>query len=102
MTPRCLHIFPDAHSCGSPAMRNETFCYYHHPARKPLSDPYTRRARRGFTLAAPTSPDELHHALDEVISRLASNRLDTRRASLILYSLQIATGLSPGYTSQRL
>jgi hypothetical protein len=90
MTPICQHIFPDAHRCGSPAMRNERLCYHHHPSRRPLSDPYTRRARRGFALAAPTNRREFQQALSEVITRLASNRLDTHRASLILYSLQIA------------
>jgi DNA primase len=51
--------------------------------------PYTRRARGGFNLAAPTNRRELQHALNEVLTRRASNRLDTHRASLILYSLQI-------------
>jgi hypothetical protein len=27
---RCRHIHAAGHQCGSPALRNEHFCYYHH------------------------------------------------------------------------
>jgi hypothetical protein len=27
----CNHLFPDNHRCGSPALRGQTFCYFHHP-----------------------------------------------------------------------
>jgi hypothetical protein len=94
MTPRCSHIFPassePAHPCGSPALRGEAFCYYHHPTRKPAANP---RARRGFTLAAPTDQQTVQHALSEVIVRLAANKIDVHRAGLLLYSLQIASRL---------
>ena len=33
----CHHLFPDAHRCGSPALRGETICYYHHPQPRPPS-----------------------------------------------------------------
>ena len=86
----CHHIFPDAHRCGSPALRGEAFCYYHHPDRKPVANPYARRARRGFDLPAPTDQQSVRHALSQVIVRLAANKLDVRRAGLLIYSLQIA------------
>jgi hypothetical protein len=93
-TPLCRHIFPDTHRCGSPALRGEHLCYYHHPDRKPISNPYARRARRGFNLAVPTDPQTLQHALSEVIVRLAANKLDVHRAGLLIYSLQIASRLA--------
>ncbi len=34
--PTCHHIFPDAHRCGSPSIRNQAFCYFHHPDRQPV------------------------------------------------------------------
>ena len=93
----CHHIFPDAHRCGSPALRGEAFCYYHHPDRKPVANPYARRARRGFHLPAPTNQQTLQAALSQVITRLAANQLDVHRASLLLYSLQItAQSLASG------
>ena len=90
-TPLCHHLFPDAHRCGSPALRGEAFCYFHHPDRRPVSNPYARRARRGFHLTPPTNRRSLHNALNQVTVRLAANKLDVHRASLILYSLQIAS-----------
>jgi hypothetical protein len=87
----CNHLFPNDHRCGSPALRGEAFCYYHHPDRQPVADPYARRARRGFHLTAPTDRSSLQNAVNGIITRLAANKLDVRRASLILYSLQIAS-----------
>ena len=86
----CHHLFPDAHRCGSPALRGERFCYFHHPDRKPVADTYARRARRGFEITLPANQEALQHSLHQVISRLAANKLDVHRAGLLLYSLQIA------------
>ena len=30
---RCRHIFIDGRRCGSPSLRREPFCYYHHTTR---------------------------------------------------------------------
>ena len=30
---QCHHIFPDDTRCGSPRMRDEQFCYFHHDSR---------------------------------------------------------------------
>jgi hypothetical protein len=90
----CTHIFPDGHTCGSPALRSERLCFYHHPTRR-ASVRSTHHARRGFTLAAPTNRRELLAALNQVIRRLASNKLDTKRAGILLYSLQVASQSLP-------
>jgi len=87
--PTCNHVFEDGHQCGSPALRGERHCYFHHPSRKPVKDPYARRSRRGFQITAPTNHQELMHVLNEVLQRLASNKLDVHRAGLILYNLQL-------------
>jgi hypothetical protein len=95
----CTHIFapkPAApvHVCGSPALRGQAFCYFHHPTYKRVRNPSERRARRivrqSFALGAPTNPAEFQLALNEVIFRLAANEIDTRRAGLLLFGLQIA------------
>jgi len=46
----CHHLFPDQHRCGSPALRNEPFCYFHHPERKPTRAP--RRIYRGLPFSS--------------------------------------------------
>jgi hypothetical protein len=40
----CHHIFPDGHRCGSPHLRHETLCFYHHPTRRLTSRPRPRRS----------------------------------------------------------
>ena len=91
MTRDCSHIFADRHRCGSPALRGERFCYYHHPDRRPVANPYERPSRRGFQIETPADPPSLQRALNQVIQRLATNQLDVQRASLLLYSLQLAS-----------
>jgi len=41
--PTCHHLFPDDHRCGSPSLRNEAFCFFHHPDRQ--TAPKTAPAR---------------------------------------------------------
>jgi hypothetical protein len=89
--PRCRHLFPDNHRCGSPSLRTQAFCYYHHPDRAPVANPYARHARHGFRIAPPTDAKSFQKALSEVIIRLGANKINPRRASLLLYSLQIAS-----------
>jgi len=91
LVPKCHHIFPDGHRCGSPSVRSQAFCYYHHPDRLPVANPYARRARRGFQLTPPTDRRSLQLALGEILVRLGTNQIDTHRASLMLYTLQIAS-----------
>jgi hypothetical protein len=95
----CAHIIPAkppnrARRCGSPALRGESFCYYHHPTRAPVRNLHERRARRlarqAFTLDYPTNQDELQFVLRDLVTRLAANEIDPRRAGQIIYALQTA------------
>jgi hypothetical protein len=88
-SPICTHYFADDHRCGSPCLRGEDYCYYHHPTRRPIANPYERRARRGFQLPAPDSRQALQFALGQVCQRLAANQIDVHRAGQILYTLQL-------------
>jgi hypothetical protein len=89
---QCRHIFTDGRRCGSHALRNEHFCYYHHTTRKPVADPKARKARVGnFDLPLPEDRSAIQASLGEIIQRIASNDLDPRRAGLLLYALQIAS-----------
>lgn len=89
---QCRHIFTDGRRCGSHALRNEPFCYYHHNTRKPIASPKERKARLGtFELPLLEDRSAIQAALGEIMQRIASNDLDPRRAGLLLYALQIAT-----------
>jgi hypothetical protein len=92
---QCRHILADGHRCGSASLRHEDFCYFHHTTRRPISNPTRRRRRRAFTLPIPEDRSAILLSLGEVIGRIASNAIDPRRASLLLYALQIAASNLP-------
>ena len=99
---QCRHIFTDGHRCGSPCLRHEDFCYYHHTARgrsalhaRTETIDVSQGEHRGtpFTLTLPDYNDRsgIQVVIGEVLNRLAANQLDPRRAGLLLYGLQIAS-----------
>jgi hypothetical protein len=89
---QCRHIFTDGRRCASPCLRQEEFCYYHHTTRRPVADPRQRRSRRStFDLAFPEDRSAIQSSIGEVLRRIASNEIDTKRAGLLLYGLQIAS-----------
>jgi hypothetical protein len=91
-TYQCHHIFPDGARCGSPRMREEQFCYFHHDSRRPVVRSFERNARRStFSMFTPTSHDDIQESLGDLLSRIAANDIDPRRAGLLLYGLQIAS-----------
>ncbi len=98
---QCRHIFTDGHRCGSPCLTGqsgpENFCYYHHATRRPKAlarhDPYNEPPNQtSFTLTAPEDHSSIQHAIGQIMNGLAGNALDPRRAGLLLYALQIASG----------
>jgi len=91
---QCRHIKVDGIRCGSPALRNEPFCYYHHTIRRPvpMRELEARRGMQGtFELPNPEDRSAIQHAIGQVLQRIAANELDPRRAGLLLYGLQIAS-----------
>ena len=100
---QCRHTLAEGRRCGSPALRGEKFCYYHHAERRPVADARLRQARRSsFQLAQPRSRAAIQESLGEIIARIAQNDLDPRRAGLLLYALQIATtNLKDHHTAQQ-
>jgi hypothetical protein len=95
---RCRHIHTAGHQCGSPALRNEIFCYYHHTTRRP------KPASGGFRYLNATEPFNLPIIEDrasalavasQIVSRIASNDLDVARAGRLIYTLQVLTAFLP-------
>jgi hypothetical protein len=90
----CRHIFTDGHRCGSRALRQENFCFYHHTHRKPVLKRHTLPRHPDYGLKSLDDLEDrvsIQLTLAEVLRRLASNSIDPRRASLLLYGLQIAS-----------
>ena len=86
---QCRHIFTDGHRCGSPTLREQPFCYYHHTSRPPVHHP--RPVDSSFDLPVPEDRSAIQAGIGEILRRLAANVLDTKRAGLMLYALQIAS-----------
>ena len=98
---QCRHIFTDGHRCGSPCLRAEDFCYYHHTTRRPVLDPRQRRANQAhFDLPMPEDRAAIQLSIGEILRRIARNEIDPRRAGLLLYRLQIASTNLPRQTSK--
>ena len=93
-TPRfqCRHIHTAGHRCGSPCLRDQPFCYFHHTTRRPVQDLKHRRAAQGtFDVSNPEDRTSIQLTIGEVLRRIALNQIDPRRAGLLLYGLQIAS-----------
>src|ERR1700730_11670181 len=89
---QCRHIFTEGRRCGSPCLRHEEFCYYHHTTRRPVENPHQRRSRRtAFNIPQPEDRSAIQHSIGEVIRRIPSNDTAPRRAGLLLYGLQTAS-----------
>jgi hypothetical protein len=114
----CRHIKSNGERCGSPALRNELFCYYHvelkrrHHRCKPLRDPAVTilhpmslqdGSQREPILAEPLNPfppldlpqlEDRHSiqvALSLIVTALAQYRIDPKLAALLFYGLQVAS-----------
>ncbi len=87
---KCRHIFHDGHSCGSPALRNEEFCYYHHNTRKPRKGPPLADASSAFDLPIPEDRSAIQASIAIIVQRVAAGSLDARRASILLRALKLA------------
>lgn len=92
MYKECRHIQPSGHKCKSPALRGQSFCYYHTSAR--------RLARISRTSAEPLLFPSIEDtggvqiALNQIFREFGAHRLDRRQAGVYLYGLQIAAGIA--------
>ncbi len=86
------HLHRLGRRCGSPCLRGEDLCYYHHTTRRPIANPRDRQSRRSeFDLPLPEDQSAIQLSIGQVLQRIAANQIDLRRAGLLLYGLQIAS-----------
>jgi hypothetical protein len=90
MYQECRHIMPSGRKCHSPALRGQAYCYYHTNLRRHGRPPSTDN----LTLSSIEDHRGIQIALSQVLSVLNSPYLDTRRAGLMLYGLQLAAQLA--------
>lgn len=90
--PRCRFIRADGTKCGSPALKGERMCYFHSRTEGTAK----RKGKAGAAVErfqVPVLEDDLaiQMAVTNVCRQLASEPFDTKRASLLLYGLQVAS-----------
>ncbi len=94
MTIKCQHIKTSGENCGCPALRGQTYCYFH--SRVPEGESTVRATPQELSslqLAVSDLEDRaaIQHAISEVTVALANGHISARHASTMLYGLQIAS-----------
>jgi hypothetical protein len=92
MYKECRHIMPRGCRCHSPALAGKPYCYHH--AR--LNASHNPGGRPATELPHPDIEDMhgIQIALGHTLRALSAPWLDSRRAGLVLYGLQIATNIA--------
>ena len=114
MTTICRHIKTNGQRCGSPALANHVFCYFHRtlaqrhpkPARAlgwgeniptiihpldPTREPHLAATHPALNLPPLEDRESIQLAASMIVGALAGNGLDPKRAGILLYGLQVAS-----------
>ena len=90
--PTCNHVKTNGRFCGSPALAGDEYCYYHRSARE-RTKRQLRHARQQKPLQLPLLEDResIQIAIGDVLNAILADRIDSRKAGLLLYGLQTAS-----------
>ena len=94
--PRCAHIKTNGTQCGSPALREHRYCFFHKKWQRqhiPLNAPLTAQPPSpvSFTMPVLEDADSIQVALMQVMRLILAGQLDPKIAGLLLYALQTAS-----------
>jgi hypothetical protein len=91
--PRCRHIKVSGTRCGSPALRDKKFCFYHQQNRPLFVECYADGEYSTGEIALPAFEDAhaIQSVIRQVVQMLVQKRIERKTASLPLYALQIAS-----------
>ncbi len=92
MFKECRHIMPSGAKCKSPALKDQSFCYYHR--RLHSLGPAKGRPKKSLPVPSLEDPRGIQIALTHALGAIGSSPLDNKSAGLYLYGLQIATQLT--------
>src|SRR2546427_11426987 len=93
-TPRCQHIKVNGTQCGSPAVRDRRFCFFHkkwHDQRIVINSAQARQSPPTLDLPVLEDANSIQDALMQVMRLLISHQIDHKTAGLLLYALQTAS-----------
>jgi hypothetical protein len=87
----CRHIMPTGRRCHSPALRGMAYCFNHQKLHVALNR--SKHSHTRLELASIESSEGVQLAITQVCDALGKARIDERKASTIMYGLQLATQL---------
>ena len=90
---RCRHIKVSGTQCGSPALRNKRFCFYHQQDRQAKVECYSDLPEATGEISFPYFEDahSVQMVIRQVVQMILQKRIERKTAGLILYALQIAS-----------
>jgi hypothetical protein len=90
--PHCNHVRTSGLRCGSLALRNKRYCYYHQRARPAMVN-FAGSNRQPVILSLPLFEDAhaIQVTLHSVVYHLLEGHIGQKTASLLLYAMQIAS-----------
>lgn len=90
---RCRHIKVSGIQCGSPALRNKNFCFYHQQDRPLTVECYSEGEYATGEIDLPVFEDahSIQTVIRQVVQMVLQKRIERKTASLLLYALQIAS-----------
>jgi hypothetical protein len=91
--PRCRHIKVNGTQCGSPALRNKKFCFYHQENRPWPVECYADDKYATGTITLPYFEDahSIQSVIRQTVQMVMQKRIECKTASVLLYALQIAS-----------
>ncbi len=93
LTERCQHIKVNGDRCGSPALRDQKFCYFHDRCSPVQVDVSTSALFPACPFFLPVLEDaaSIQWGVAQVCEHLLHRRLDAKKAGVLLYAMQIAS-----------
>jgi hypothetical protein len=96
--PVCRHVKANGLQCQAPALTHKQYCYFHHRVHKRHAQFRPTEANReyftlgrSFELGVIEDREAVQFALSVVINALATNSIETKRAAVLFYGLQLAS-----------
>lgn len=103
----CRHIKTNGTRCHAPSLTGTVWCYFHDRLHQQHATYHYAPAARGYLvpgqhiqLAPLEDRESVQVAISVVINALAIGKLETRRATALLYGLQLASSNARGLDLQ--
>jgi DNA uptake protein ComE-like DNA-binding protein len=88
---RCQHIKMNGTQCGSPSLRETTYCYYHIRYHWPELEALENNHEWRQSLPTLEDANSVQISLAKVMEQLVMQEIDHKTAALLLYALQTAS-----------